>query len=145
MTDGFFFSLLILDKKVTNLPRASDIFSWINICFPCLDSLPYNLFLPRLSLSLISVARCQGKVPHRDSKSPLRSSAGLAPRQVCSCPQYQILSNILDAVGGPETSLSLVEIATHKQSYTRKTTKTANRPTTLTNSPFGKRLEVKKF
>lgn len=77
------------------------------ICIFTLFSLLYNLFPPHC-LSPVSYLCCsggQGKVPHRDSESPLRPSEGLAPRPVCPFPQYQILSDILDAMGcgaGPE-------------------------------------------
>lgn len=62
INDRWVFPHLILDKKVTNLPKTSDGF--LPVLLSCLNSLPYNLFLSCLPLSLISVTRCQGKVPH---------------------------------------------------------------------------------
>lgn len=127
INDRWVFTHLILDKKATNLPRTSDSFSWFNICFPVLTLCPTICFFP-VYLCLSSVARCQGKVPHRDSKSPLRSSAGLAPRQVCPCPQYQILSNILDAVGGSRAQPELGRNSHTQQLWERRQRRPTDQP-----------------
>lgn len=72
----FNFSLCALYSLFCSIPLISFILS------------PAICFLP-VYLSFISVFACgQGKVPHWDSESPLCPSEGLAPRQVCSRPQY---------------------------------------------------------
>lgn len=114
----------LLDKKANNLPEWQTIplkvqfklptyklllpfcalYSTFLLFFFFICSLPLNLFPSFLSLFHISVACHQGKVPHWDSESPLCPSEGLASRQVCSRPQYQILSDILDAMGMQSTA-----------------------------------------
>lgn len=57
ISDGWDFSHLILDKKVTNLPATSDSLSRFNIFFPVLTLCPTICFFPvYLRLSSLSLA-----------------------------------------------------------------------------------------